>query len=42
MLTHEGDARFHRHIQRGGSQSGVQTNERVRVNHNDDLSIKID
>ena len=47
MLTHEGDAGVHCHIQRRGSGPGVQPNERVRisrgdVNHNADLSIEVD
>ena len=47
MLTHEGDAGVHGHIQRRGSGPGVQPDERVcipwgNVNHNADLSIEVD
>ena len=47
MFTQEGDAGVHRYIQHRGSRPGVQPDERVRiprgnVNHNADLSIKVD
>ena len=47
MFTGEGEVGVHHHIQRRGSGSGIQPNERVRiprgnVNHNADLSIEDD
>ena len=47
MFTRERDAEFHRHIQRRGSRTGVQPDERVciprgNVNQNTDLSIEVD
>ena len=47
MFTREGDAGVHHYIQRRGSRSCVQPDERVRiprrdVSHNADLSIAVD